>query len=154
MRPATLNCQVGAVLLLRSLAAKEPQARAEARALLDHTVNLLQAATVERIAAVAWHLDEKSADNQGLTRTPCDKIQVKVVEESQSEETSGLQNLIEEDRHRGLLRGTKRAILSGAGAFSGNLTQQRCDPHLYLGPRSWVLLAHGDPYGALKAGLV
>ena len=143
MRPATLNCHVGATLLLRSLAAKEPKARSEARALLDHTVNGLQAATVEHIAAVAWHLDEKSTDIQGLTRTPCDKIQVKLVEESQFEETSDLQTLIEEDHHRGLQRGTKRAILSGAGAFSGNLTQQRNDPHLHLGPLSWILFAHG-----------
>lgn len=77
---------------------------------------------------------------------------MKLVEESQFEETSDLQTLIEEDHHRGLQRGTKRAILSGAGAFSGNLTQQRNDPHLHLVPLSWILFVDGDPYGALKAG--
>ena len=113
----------------------------EARALLSHTVDTLQATTVEHIATTAWLLDETVADDHGIVRTPQDKIQIKLVEEGQCEETpmKDLPTLVEGNR-RGARRGTKRAILSGAAAFSGNITQQRSEPRLHLGQDVMLLL--------------
>ena len=75
------------------------------------------------------------------------------VEEGQCEETpmKDLPTLVEEGNHRGARRGTKRDILSGAGAFSGSIAQ-RSEPRLHLGQHSWILLARGRPCRALQAG--
>lgn len=152
MRPATLNAQVAAALYLRCLASPNEAAQKKAKAMFRTAMSSLQRDTVTHIRDVAWEVKETESEGC-LPRIPQDEISIDPNEEATKPEspTTELTKLYEEPRHTGLRRGTKRSLLAGSGKFSGELTQQRWGPHLYLGPRSWVLHAQADPAQDLKA---
>ena len=59
---------------------------------------------------------------------------------------------VDELGHCDLARGTKRAVLSGGGAFNGFLTQCRHNPQLELPGGSWILTALPDIWKKLEVG--
>lgn len=152
MRYATLNAQVAAALYLRCLASPNEAAKKEAMAMLRNTMKILQRDTVTQIRDMAWEVKEKENEDC-LQRIPQDKISIHPSEDATKPETpmAELTKMHEEPRHTGVRRGTKRSLLAGAGKFSGELSQQRWDPHVCLGPRSCLLHAQADPAQSFKA---
>ena len=119
--------------------------------MLRNTMKILQRDTVTQIRDMAWDVKEKENEDC-LQRSPQDKISIHPREDATKPETpmAELTKMHEEPRHTGVRRGTKRSLLAGAGKFSGERSQRRWDPHLCLGPRSWVLHGQADPTQSLK----
>ena len=119
--------------------------------MLRNTMKIPQRDTVTQIRDMAWEVKEKENEDC-LQRIPQDKISIHLSEDATKPETpmAELTKMHEEPRHTGVRRGTKRSLLAGAGKFSGELSQQRWDPHLCPGPRSWALHAQADPAQSFK----
>ena len=178
MKPATVNCQVGAALLMRAHCAAASADREKALRALHVLVDQLCRDTVEHLKCVAWGLPDRTrkvpkersqrlvdlppsreevreaaaaASQVEVARTPQHLVAISLTSDNPPEtDLNSLTKHIEEKQHAHLCQGTKRALLGGGGAFNGSLTQQRNDPHLTLAGGAWVLFALADSSGRLE----
>ena len=178
MKPATVNCQVGAALLMRAHCAANPADRTQALRALRLLINQLRCDTVEHMKCTAWGLPDRArktpkdrchrlqesapsreqtreaavaATQSDVQRTPQHLARITLASDFPVESNvANLSAQVKERRHGHLQQGTKRALLAGGGAFNGALTQQRADPHLTLAGGAWVLFALADSSGQLE----
>ena len=155
MRPATVNAQVAAMLMLRAAAFEDEEDREAAQAELRWAVEGWQKLTAQGIASESWGLGAKAAKRAGAAqRVPQERISVECPGRAAGEEETSLQLLtqLQDTSQESLWEGTRSALLSGACRYNGSLAQQWRDPHLALGPNSWILHASADVWSRLQAG--
>ena len=85
MKPATVNCQVGAALLMRAHCAANPADRTQALRALRLLLNQLRCDTVEHMKCTAWGLPDRT---RKTPKDRCHRLQESAPSREQTREAA------------------------------------------------------------------